>query len=104
MSRYIDADGIKYKESYLPVYHLSASKEDVDNVPTADVAPVVHAHWEYHECVCTDEGITGVYVCSACKAAVPEAVFDFFMEGFHKDFCGACGAQMDEEVKKDGTQ
>lgn len=69
-------------------------------LPTADVAPVVHAHWEYHECVCTDEGRTGVFVCSACKVAVPEAVFDFLMDGFYKDFCGACGAKMDEEAKE----
>lgn len=95
MSRYIDADKARDNSTdpYVRIY--------LDSQPTADVAPVVHGHWEYHECVCTDEGMTGVYVCSACKAAVQEAVFDFLMDGFYKDFCGACGALMDEEVKED---
>ena len=84
MKRYVDADLAKaqftgnFQDSYSP----SEAKAMIDEVPTADVAPVIHAHWVYL-------GL-GVYKCSDCL-------------GENKDntaFCPNCGAKMDEEQKK----
>ena len=38
---------------------------DIDNMPAADVAPVVHGKWVYNKNA-TDWGIGG-YVCSECQ-------------------------------------
>lgn len=62
-------------------------------VPAADVAPVVHGRWIYHECVSSYDGTVSVYSCSECNAVVDEEIFD--MDEFHKKFCGNCGARMD---------
>ncbi|WP_458398429.1 hypothetical protein [Anaerotignum sp.] len=68
---------------------------DVLYAPTADVAPVVHGEWIYHECVSSCDGAISGYSCSKCCAFVDEEVFD--VDEFHKDFCGNCGAKMDGE-------
>lgn len=109
MARYIDAykakNEIRKRKSECDKcddkFTLGIVEAALDYVETADVEPVRHGHWIYHEHVITgeDDGIIGVYECSVCHAPVPEAVFDFLMEGFYKDYCGACGAKMDE-VKK----
>ena len=54
-----------------------------------------YAHWIYHGCVITDEGLEGVYECSDCHAAVPESSFE--LDSFHREYCGACGAKMERE-------
>ena len=71
--------------------------EYAENLPAADVAPVVHAHWQPYE---------DTVQCSACG-------FGTFMDGYffvhgectHADdrsfrfsFCPNCGAKMDETV------
>lgn len=63
--------------------------------PAADVVPVVHGRWIYHECVASCDGAISGYSCSECNAFVDEEIFD--MDEFHKDFCGNCGARMDGE-------
>lgn len=45
-SRYIDATKIEYNYKYGNVMFF-AQKEQVDEIPTADVAPVIHGHWIY---------------------------------------------------------
>lgn len=53
MSRYIDADAIRLywlengENEY--VYDTNAFLDSIDNAPTADVAPVVHAYWIGYE-------------------------------------------------------
>ena len=75
---------------------LYEATELVDDIPAADVAPVVHAHWQPYE---------DTVQCSACG-------FGTFMDGYffvhgectHADdcsfrfsFCPNCGAKMDEK-------
>ena len=72
----------------------------IGKTPDADVAPVVHAHWQPYE---------DTVQCSACG-------FGTFMDGYffvhgectHADdrsfrfsFCPNCGAKMDETVEDD---
>ena len=51
------------------------------NVPSADVAPVVHGRWKCH-------GDCGVTECSACGWSIEEYVGDYA-------YCPNCGARMD---------
>ena len=55
----------------------------IDRIPTADVAPVIHAHWiinPKYSIVCN---------CSNCGVAV--------RGGLGENYCFNCGAKMDEE-------
>ena len=74
----------------------------LENVPAADVAPVVHGRW-----ICewdTDLGITTV-ICSRCKDAreVRGCYVSTGGEGMYDEdaYCPHCGAKMDGE-RKDG--
>lgn len=55
----------------------------LQSAPTADVAPVVHAHK-----VCKPCGVLDLYVCSNCKGSL----------NLNNLYCPNCGAKMDEEV------
>lgn len=60
--------------------------EYAENLPAADVAPVVHGRWIY-------KGDSDMWVCSRCGRDVnanPEGI-DLY--------CYHCGAKMDEEVE-----
>ena len=67
----------------------------IKNIPSADVAPVVHGEWiEYPECLkyvnaYADDHI----VCSNCEECF--SILDNCTERF--DFCPHCGARMDGE-------
>lgn len=65
-------------------------------LPVADVAPVRHARWIYRQRLTEEDGYTWDYECSNCHVAVPGAVFDCLIDAPHKEYCGACGAKMDE--------
>ena len=62
----------------------------LESAPAADVAPVVHAHWEEwyppKEFILTGE--ERLYICSNCDAKYPNVE--------NNRFCPWCGAQMDE--------
>lgn len=57
----------------------------LDNAPTIEAKPVVHAHWE--------EIANGFMVCSHCKESVEE--------NRKYSYCPICGAQMDSSEVKD---
>lgn len=81
MSRYIDADKIKFQ--YLPLALLPdmfVTRADIEKIPTADVAPVRHGH--YRE---VGKRST-IFVCSACDIPYP----------YTTKYCPNCGAKMDE--------
>lgn len=63
--------------------------EMLDEEPTLDVKPVVHAHWIYSGSY--DE--VGMLYCSCCKHEIDVS------EGYFK-YCPHCGAKMDEEEGK----
>jgi hypothetical protein len=68
---------------YADAYNDSA--EDFYSIPTADVAPVVHARWiPFHS-----EIAGGIQYCSNCEIG----------NAAKSDFCPHCGAMMDLEVK-----
>lgn len=94
MAEYIDREEAKFhfKTCYpqLGVSIEKAVNEAIDEVPAADVAPVVHAHWyKPYE--------ASQWVCSACgkrlnaPGYVPVHPKD---EGW--GWCSRCGAKMDE--------
>ena len=64
----------------------------IEQYPAADVAPVVHGRWEYHDCVCTGDGLIAVYACSACQGCIDEEAFD---QLHAQNYCPNCGARMD---------
>jgi len=71
--------------------------ELVENFPTADVAPVIHAHWTTE--VVAKETVYGTdmvtrAVCGKCK-------HKFFVAAKTYLFCPDCGAKMD--ARKEGS-
>ena len=51
--------------------------DSLDEIPSADVQPVVHAHWKYDK--------NGVFWCSRCECIPATKSY----------FCPNCGAKMD---------
>ena len=74
------------------IFGIESVLEYVENLPAADVAPVVHGRWIEQE----DPMLDVYYTCSVCKE-------DFYIEttGYtEKDmflytYCPNCGARMD---------
>ena len=63
--------------------------EYAENLPAADVAPVVHGRWIY-------KGDSDMWVCSRCGRGVnanPEGI---------ELYCYHCGAKMDEKENDNG--
>ena len=61
---------------------------NVDNIPAADVRPVVHARWvEYKR--------AHYFKCSSCKKPVPYRKAVQINGTREYNFCPYCGAQMD---------
>lgn len=86
MSRYVDLDKLTWKavmvrDVAVPIY----LKDEVDNAPTEDVAPVVHAYWYM-----TIKGGYPLFGCSNCDD----------VSSFDYNYCPYCGAKMDEEVEE----
>lgn len=69
---------------------LNAVAEEVDYIPRADVAPVVHSYWEH--IISSDEENIGV--CHNCKYPVS------WFWGIAK-YCPDCGAKMDGKGEGD---
>lgn len=97
MSRYIDAEKIKYTE-YING-DVTVSKDLVEKIPTADVQEVRRGVW----LPILESEITGWnpelagrdpvggYICSICKN---EAIYNCNDEWVLSDFCPYCGARM----------
>ena len=88
MPRYIDADLIlpemesklDMQELYLPVHFQGFI---VDEIPTADVAPVRHGYW------CKEKRDVLIHWhCSACKEC-------YYLDMPNAEYCPHCGAKMD---------
>ena len=91
MPRYIDADLIlpemesklDMQELYLPAHFQEFI---VDEIPTADIAPVRHGYW-----VKEKRDVLLHWHCSVCKEC-------FYLDEPNAEYCPHCGARMDEEV------
>jgi len=82
MARFIDADKLIWQVQDSDKYGTITKQVFISllqNSETADVAPVVHAHWE--DC-------SNGWMCSNCERDSRRDT----------DYCPKCGAKMDEEV------
>jgi hypothetical protein len=93
MSRYIDADKLTF--SRIRIIHSDGTSGGwnavvmssvINNAPTADVAPIVHASWN-------EDGR-----CSNCDWYMP---FDCEGNGVESEYCPVCGAKMDGERREE---
>ena len=66
------------------VYGIETVLEYAENLPAADVAPIVHGRWE------SNSDRPDTLICSVCKCG-----FDMWKHDPH-NFCPNCGAKMDE--------
>lgn len=93
MAEYIERDAVlsdleaAEKHGGMGMIIANTLKRYVKRVPSADVAPVVHAKWEHTHT--SESYFNECWRCSACG-------FDD-TEGFVFEFCPHCGAKMDLE-------
>lgn len=88
----------RYGRGY--VYGTEREKYDVweeildalENLPAADVAPVVHGHW-----IEKKSAVGRYFECSNCGAHENKHT------AIKGRFCWGCGAKMDESMPKDGA-
>lgn len=109
MSRFIDADKVeKYFDDCIEDIHYFDSADEaemrfleaIDEVPTEDVAPVIHAHW-------IDKSVWDLgrhlgqwrVECSNCHFTKDWKPFSRG-NGKGDKYCDECGALMDKEIKK----
>lgn len=84
---------VRYKKKAIGMDWAGEYREDVvsvstiENFPTVDAEPVVHAHWKQFKYPSGTHGIR----CSYCKTT----------NGRKSKRCPECGAHMDEEVAND---
>lgn len=85
MAEYIDKSEIyrRYFNGGCGVVRMHVS--DIDVIPAADVAPVVHGRWEENELG---------YTCSACNKL---HITGTSIRTLKFKFCPYCGANMDKE-------
>lgn len=86
MARYIDA------ERFFDDFTELRDYEYASNEYNADVAPVVHAHWETDR----DDAYSTYAICSHCK----DHVFNNDVVRVFGSYCPFCGAKMDEELEE----
>ena len=79
MAEYIEREKAK---RLLHIEYAYAAEQLLDEIPAADVAPVVHGRWDVMG------GTKTRRICSKCKWDVPEY-------GKFYSYCPNCGAKMD---------
>ena len=67
--------------------------QSISDMPAADVAPVIHAHWVSAS---KKQGVNIGMKCSLCGARIKNSEF---FHGNH-NYCHKCGARMDEKEGK----
>ena len=97
MAEYIEREAALKKQIGVVVYDeggwdanvRAVPVEDIEAIPAADVAPVVHGRWVHGEHYPS--------YCSICGEVSP---MDCEGERFYdSNYCPNCGAKMDEEVR-----
>ena len=88
--RYIDADKLIELSTITRTYKGDSciTVDDIDDCPTEDVAPIIHAYWK-DEC-CTNCG-TSKFVMKAVRG-FDEVIYEYEGEA---NYCPNCGAKMD---------
>lgn len=98
MAKYIEREAALHAilgeptESHYPSWYA----ERIKALPAADVVPVVHGHWIWHE-----EEFE--YECSACHCRFGyNHMFELFDHGFqYANWCPNCGSKMDGGADND---
>lgn len=103
MNEYISrGDVLDIVSQYCPDDDGSCSKADVDPremldeieaLPTTDVQPVKHGHWDYSE---KENGECAWYFCSECDEPAEQL---YNNEPLLSEFCPHCGARMDGDIE-----
>lgn len=75
-----------------PVWNKLLALTAINQIPNADVAPVIHAKWEPRK------DFRGFVTCSACHEC---NVYDDWSVSGKWKYCPDCGAKMDLEVETD---
>ena len=86
------------------IFGVESVLEYVENLPAADVVPVVHGQWEWfeewypstpdHPMECEDYG----WRCGECKTALEDMVGGCWDDSYDEpklNYCPNCGAKMD---------
>ena len=86
-----------YKDDIKAMTEVTKSfVEDIEEQPTVDAAPVVHAHWIPEYLLCNPRtGKAYRYNCSKCGKGV-YSPRQLSVSELGYDFCPHCGAKMDE--------
>lgn len=103
MAEYIEREALKSKlknmEATSPNKVYQNAMEDmiyyfipkiIDEIPSADVAPVRHAKWELID-ECINEGV----YCSNCHKKIYRARAEYANQKVKSNYCPNCGAKMD---------
>ena len=88
-----DKEELQYTQPFIHA-SLTLLEKFIDNAPTIEAKPIIHAHWNYDG----EDDWTGLcsWFCSNCSSFI-ETEEDTLSCGYN--FCPNCGAQMDEVVK-----
>ena len=84
---------LRQRRAYLMTLHIhKIIREEIGKIPAADVEPVRHGRWIWHE-------ETFEYECSDCHCRFDyEHTYELFDHGFQfANYCPKCGANMDGE-------
>ena len=88
---------IKREEALMKLMQDGCSAKNLQSIsdmPAADVAPVIHAHWIEQE----DGNLDTYYTCSSCKEDF-DLIAGTPCENLY-NYCPSCGAKMDEKEDK----
>lgn len=76
------------EDRFIMPQELQDLQDELEALPTADVAPVLHGRWERSEKFC------GYVCCSVCNNAY---ISPNWLIGGKRGYCPNCGAKMDLE-------
>ena len=98
MAEYIEREAVKEAIGFINLHFVACGEEKslldvINEVPAADVAPVVHAKWVHN--------INDEPYCEACGEPADIDEYEYGVRGkvryAERDFCPNCGARMDGE-------
>lgn len=105
MSRYIDAEKIKFEPIDITVKGITrrtvdrmATEKEINAIPTADVEEVRHEKWIFGGQKKTKSGYRFTYHCSRCFRLVRRDLDEAPINEIYP-YCH-CGARMDKEKEK----
>ena len=95
IARYLDEMSKHFSTKDNDYYDALMDAEDaIDDLPSADVAPVRHGWWQI-----TDAYPHNVY-CSECHTKYAQTHWGVWEDGsLPRRYCPCCGSKMDEEVE-----